>query len=49
MTSNKNHKEKIVAAAKKVIEHKKSMLAYSKGQISKKELDESGVKLSMPL
>tara|TARA_R110001606_G_scaffold399265_1_gene583062 strand:- start:137432 stop:137596 length:165 start_codon:yes stop_codon:yes gene_type:complete len=45
----KAHKDKIIAAAKKLVEDKKSILAYSKGEISKEELNERGVKLAMPL
>ena len=47
-TSDKN-KERIIAAAKKMVENKKALIAYSKGEISKKELNERGIKLAMPL
>lgn len=49
MSLNKGNKEKIIQAAKKLVEDKKSILAYSKGEISKKELNERGIKLAMPL
>lgn len=43
------NKKQIVEAAKKMLADKKSIIAYSKGEISKKELNDRGVKLAMPL
>ncbi|MCB0737342.1 MAG: hypothetical protein KDC92_07505 [Bacteroidetes bacterium] len=48
--SNKNEKkDKIIAAAKKMVENKKAMIAYSNGKITKDELREQGIKLAMPI
>ncbi|MEQ8879086.1 MAG: hypothetical protein RLQ12_05615 [Cyclobacteriaceae bacterium] len=49
MSLKKDDKEKIIQAAKKVIQDKKVIIAYTQGKITKKELDERGVKLAMPL
>ena len=49
MATKKVNKKNVVAAAKKMVESKKNIIAYSKGKISKKELNEKGVKLAMPL
>ena len=42
-------KEKIVEAAKKMVQDKKLIKEYSKGNITKEELEERGVELAMPL
>lgn len=49
MGATRINKKAIVAAAKKMVADKKAILQYSKGQISKEELSERGVKLAMPL
>jgi|GEM_PF-3345420 len=49
MSLNQNDKDKIIQAAKKIVQDKKAIIAYSQGKITKKELDERGVKLAMPL
>ena len=49
MGLKKDDKEKIIQAAKKVMRDKKAIIAYTRGEITKKELDERGVKLAMPL
>jgi thiazole synthase ThiGH ThiG subunit len=49
MSLTKDDKEKIIQAAKKLVQDKKDILAYSNGEITKKQLDERGVKLAMPL
>ena len=49
MNVDKDHKARIISAAKKLIADKKSIIVYSKGEISKKELDDRGVRLAMPL
>lgn len=49
MNTSKENRDRIIAAAKKMVENKKAVIAYSKGEISKKELNERGVKLAMPL
>lgn len=43
------NKKAVIEAAKKMLESKKNILAYSNREISKKELNERGVKLAMPL
>ncbi len=42
-------KEVIISEAKKMVEAKKLIMNYSNGKISKKELNDKGVHLSMPL
>ena len=49
MKQDKSHKETIIAAAKKMVEDKKALIAYSNGEISKEELRERGIELAMPL
>lgn len=49
MGLDKNDKEKIIQAAKKIVQDKKAIIAFSEGKITKKELDEKGIKLAMPL
>ncbi len=49
MNPDINHRDKILAAAKKLVADKKAIIAYSKGEITKKELNDRGVKLAMPL
>lgn len=49
MSLNEENKEKIIQAAKKIMQDKKDIIAYTQGKITKKELDERGVKLAMPL
>lgn len=49
MSLKKDDKEKIIQAAKKVMQDKKVIIAYTQGKITKKELNERGVKLAMPL
>jgi thiazole synthase ThiGH ThiG subunit len=49
MSKVKVDKEKVIAAAKKMVEDKKAVIAYSNGQLTKKELSEKGIKLAMPL
>lgn len=48
MEENKNHK-KVIESAKKIIADKTDVIAYSNGKISKKQLNDRGVKLTMPL
>ncbi len=43
------NKNQVIAAAKKMVETKKAVIAYSNGEISKKELSDRGIKLAMPL
>ena len=49
MSLSNNDKERIIQAAKKLVQDKRAMLAYSKGEITKQELNERGIKLAMPL
>lgn len=49
MPQDKSNRDKIRAAAKKMVEDKKALIAYSNGEISKEELRERGVRLAMPL
>lgn len=49
MATRTEHKNHVVAAVKKLMADKKAAIAYSKGEISKQELDDRGVKLGMPL
>ena len=49
MSKQRLNRDKIVAAAKKMVETKKAVIAYSNGEISKKELSDRGIKLAMPL
>ena len=49
MPENKINRDKLKAAAKKLVEDKKALIAYSKGEISKEALREKGVKLTLPL
>ncbi|MEM9858515.1 MAG: hypothetical protein AAF843_14225 [Bacteroidota bacterium] len=49
MAVNKINKEKIINAAKKIVAEKKNTIAYSKKEISKKELNDRGVRLTLPL
>ena len=46
---NKINKVHIIEAAKKMMAAKKDAIAYSKKEISKEELNDRGVKLTMPL
>lgn len=43
------NKEQIISSAKKFLEDKKLVSSYIKGEITKKELDERGIKFTMPL
>ncbi len=45
----KQNREKVISAAKKIVADKKAILDYSRGKISKKELSDRGVKLAMPI
>lgn len=49
MSDKKTNRKAIISAAKKMIADKKAVLAYSDGNVSKKKLNEQGVKLVMPL
>ena len=49
MSKQRLNRDQIVAAAKKMVETKKAVIAYSNGEISKKELSDRGIKLAMPL
>ena len=49
MKHYKSEKEGIIAAAKKMVEDKKAVVAYSNGEISKRELHKRGVILALPL
>ena len=49
MKNKKLDKDRIVLAARKLIEAKKNMIAYSNNEISKKDLNDRGVKLTKPL
>lgn len=49
MSLSKTDKEKIIKAAKKLVQNKKDIIAYSQGKLTKKDLDEKGIKLAMPL
>lgn len=42
-------KIKIIESAKKILEDKKYIRAYMKGEISKEVLNERGIKLAMPI
>jgi hypothetical protein len=48
MITPKNN-EQIISSAKKILEDKKLVSAYLRGEISKERLDERGIKLAMPL
>jgi hypothetical protein len=48
MRSNHN-KNNVITAAKKIVSDKKAVIDYSNGKISKQDLRERGVKLTMPL
>jgi len=43
------NKNKIISSAKKLLEDKKLVTAYLRGEVTKKTLDDRGVKLEMPL
>lgn len=47
MDTQKSHN--IVLAAKKLLEDKKLIAAYLRGEITKDVLDERGIKLAMPV
>jgi len=47
--NSRKYKAKVIAAAKKMLADKKAVVAYSKGEISKKQLSDSGVKLDLPI
>lgn len=49
MVAKNNKNEETIKAAKKMLDAKKDILAYSNGEISKTELNGRGVKLAMPL
>ena len=49
MTNQKINKEQIIAAVKKIIAAKKDVIAYSNKEISKKQLNDRGIRLAMPL
>ena len=49
MNISEEDKKKIMAAAKKLPEDKKQIQDYSRGEITKDELEAKGIKLSMPL
>lgn len=49
MENKKINKERIILAAKELIEAKKNIIAYSNNEISKKELNDRGVRLTKPL
>jgi len=49
MENKKINKERIILAARKLIEAKKNIIAYSNNEISKKELNDRGVRLTKPL
>jgi len=49
MDRNKSNERAIIAAAKKLVQNKKAILAYSNGEVSKQELNAKGIKLSLPL
>lgn len=49
MDNKKINKERIILAARKLIEAKKNIIAYSNNEISKKELNDRGVILTKPL
>jgi hypothetical protein len=42
-------RNKIIKAAKKLVNDKKLIIKYSNGEITKKELEKHGIKLSMPI
>ena len=45
----KNANKKIISKAQKVIEDKKSIQAYLRGEILLKDLNDKGIKPAMPL
>lgn len=45
----KKNTTQIVSSAKKFLEDKKIVSAYLRGEVSKKTLDDRGIKLTMPL
>ena len=49
MSISKEDKEKIIQAAKKLVQDKKDIIRYSKGELTKKQLNDKGIKLTMPL
>ncbi|UII26539.1 hypothetical protein LVD15_25125 [Fulvivirga maritima] len=49
MKIQKSQKENIKEAAKKMTAAKKNIIAFSNKEISKKELNDRGIKLTMPL
>ena len=49
MKPQKSNKEQVIEAAKKIIAAKRDVIAYSNKEISKKELNDRGIKLAMPL
>lgn len=46
---SKVNNTQILSAAKKYLEDKKIVAAYLRGEVTKKALDERGIKLAMPL
>lgn len=48
MDKQKNTKQ-ILSSAKKFLEDKKVVSAYLRGEATKKDLDDRGIKLAMPL
>jgi hypothetical protein len=46
---DKQNKAKMISVAKKMVADKKAILDYSNGKISKKELRDRGIKLTMPI
>jgi len=46
---NKANTNKIISSAKKLYEDKRLVSAYLRGEVTKKTLDDRGVKLAMPL
>jgi thiazole synthase ThiGH ThiG subunit len=49
MTNKNANKNQIIEAARKIVAAKKDVIAYSNKEISKKQLNDRGTKLAMPL